>query len=211
MALVAETTVTCPSCGAAQRFRLVQSVDAQKDAAELQQLRDGTLNLFACPCGKSAQLAGRLVFTDAARGFFCQVCPGGDAQVDEAKAAFAQVKLPGTQRIVPTLNALVEKLKLLDAGLVDWAVELTKALLLASQGNAALNRVLLFERVDTAQRVLTWLLFDDDGRNPKLVHSPLEPYTRGLEAWQPFAPTGELLIDRRWAVETVAKIVAPSG
>lgn len=211
MPLVRETTVKCPACGAAQRFRLVQSIDAQKDAAELQALRDGTLNLFRCACGKGAQLSGRLVFTDAARGFFCQVCPGGDEEVEQARAAFAEAKVSGTQRIVPTLNALVEKLKLLDAGLADWAVELTKVLLLSTQGAPALNRVLLFERVDQAQGLLSWLLFDDAGQHPTLVHSPLEPYAKGLEAWQPFAPTTEPLIDRRWAVETMTKVLTPEG
>ncbi len=211
MALVSETTVKCPACGAAQRFRLVMSVDALKDAAELGALREGTLNLFTCPCGKSAQLAGRLVFTDSARGFFCQVCPGGAQQVDEAKAAFAQARLSGTQRVVPTLNALVEKLKVLDAGLVDWAVELTKTLLLASLGPDALNRVLLFDGLEPGNATLRWLLFDEAGQRPQLVHSPLDAYTRGLEAWRPFEPTGEVLVDRRWAVETMAKVVAPAG
>ena len=209
MPLMTATTVKCPSCGADQPLELVQSLDATKDTEHLKQLMSGTLNLFKCPCGKQAQLVGRMLYSDSVRGFFCQVCPGGPAEVEKARAAFTASGVNGVHRIVPSLNALIEKVKVIEAGLDDWAVELTKVLLLTSIGPTALNRVLLFEGVDSAQ--FSWVLFDDAGATPSVVHSPVAPYARARETWLPYAPAGEPLVDRKWAVETMERVVAPKG
>ena len=62
---------------------------------------------------------------------------------------------------------------MLDAGLADWAIEMTKVLLLASIGE--LDRVLLFDALDGD--TLRWLMFDDDG-GLEHVSSPRDGYDR---------------------------------
>ena len=126
-------------------------------------------------------------------------------------AAFAASGVSGTQRLVPSQNALIEKVKILDAGLADWAVEMTKILLLSSLGE--LDRVLLFAAVDRDKRVLRWVLFDEDGRSPEPVSSPLEAYEKLAERPQPAqsALHPDRRIDRAWALEAVKSMIADAN
>ena len=214
--------VTCPACGAKHDGELVQSINTHTNPKDKQRLLDGELNVLACSCGKRAQLAANVLFHDPDAQFYCQVVPGGDRAMDEAAAAFAVSGVTGTLRLVPSLHALVEKVKLLDAGLTDWAIEMTKVLLLASISpvgagppgsmiGGELDRVLLFEAIDREAGVLRWVIFDEEGRTPESVSSPLAAYEK-LVTREPSRPRDtELRIDRAWAVEAVKKMVAAAN
>lgn len=200
--------VTCPACGLAHEAALVQSINTHKNPDAKQRLLEGELNLVTCTCGRRTQLSSNLLFHDPDLDYFCQVCPGGAAAMDQAAEAFRAVGAMGTQRLVPSLNALVEKLRLLDAGLEDWAIEMAKVLLLASTPERDLDRVLLFERVDRQAGVLHWILFDRDGTTPQPVASTLGAYER-LFARSHGAPgPTELRVDRAWALGAVRKMIA---
>jgi len=191
MVIRGTTRVTCPACGAAHECELVQTIDPRENPADKARLLAGELNVLACTCGKRTQLAAQLLYRDADAGFYAQVCPGGDGALDAGAAAFAASGVSGTLRVVPTQNALVEKVKILDAGLADWAIELVKVLLLATIGE--LDRVLLFDALDGG--AIGWLMFDDDG-NVERVTSAKSGYDR-LAAR---TPPNELRVDRAWAV-----------
>jgi hypothetical protein len=201
--------VTCPACGKQHDGDLVQSINTQTNPKDKQRLLDGTLNVLDCSCGKRTQLAATVLFHDPDAHFYCQVVPGGDRAMDEAAAAFMASGVRGTCRIVPSQNALIEKVKILDAGLVDWAVEMMKALLLASI--ADLDRVLLFAAVDREAGVLRWVIFDENGRTPEPVSSPLAAYEKLASRTQSQPRDEELRIDRAWAVEAVQKMVAAAN
>jgi hypothetical protein len=201
--------VTCPACGEKHDGSLVQTINTQTNPKDKQRLLDGELNVLACPCGKRTQLAANLLFHDPDARYYCQVVPGGDRAMDEAAAAFLASGVSGTLRLVPSLNALVEKVKLLDAGLEDWAIEMTKVLLLASI--AEIDRVLLFATIDREAGVLRWVIFDEDGRTPEPVSSPLASYEKLVTRTQSRPPATELRIDRAWAVEAVKKMVAEAN
>lgn len=209
MVIRGSARVTCPACGAKHDGELVQSINTQTNPKDKERLLAGDLNVLACSCGKRTQLAANVLFHDPDAHYYCQVVPGGERAMDEAAAAFAASGVSGTLRLVPSLNALVEKVKVLDAGLIDWAVEMTKVLLLASIGE--LDRVLLFEAVDNDAGVLRWVMFDEEGRTPERVSSPLVAYEK-LAARTASKPSdSELRIDRAWAVEAVKKMVAESN
>jgi hypothetical protein len=201
--------VTCPACGEKHDGALVQTINTQTNPQDKQRLLDGELNVLACPCGKRTQLAANLLFHDPDANYYCQVVPGGDRAMDEATAAFAASGVTGTLRLVPSLNALVEKIKLLDAGLEDWAIEMTKVLLLASI--AEIDRVLLYAAIDREAGVLRWVIFDEDGRTPEPVSSPLASYEKLVTRTQSRPPATELRIDRAWALEAVKKMVAEAN
>ena len=125
--------VTCPACGTSHESALVQSINTQTNPKDKERLLAGELNVLECTrCGKRTQLAATVLFHDPDAHYYCQVIPGGEQAMREAAAAFAASGVSGTLRLVPSLNALVEKVKLLDAGLEDWAIEMAKVLLLAS-------------------------------------------------------------------------------
>ena len=164
MSVTGTIHVTCPACGREHDVKLVQSINAARDADERRSLLAGELNVLACGCGKRTQLAANVLFHDPARDFYARVVPGGEpAAIAEAAAQFRAAGATGPQRIVPSLNALIEKVKILDAGLEDWAIEMTKVLLLSTIGD--LERVLLFDHVEDA--TIRWVLFDAEGRAPR--------------------------------------------
>jgi hypothetical protein len=132
--------------------------------------------------------------------------PGGEADMAAAAALFQASGATGRVRLVPSLNALVEKVKLLDAGLDDWAIEIVKVLLLSTIGD--LNRILLFERVDRDAGVLHWVLFGDDARAPRALASPLAAYERIASRAASTPAAGELQIDRAWAVAAAEAMIA---
>jgi hypothetical protein len=205
--IVGTAQVRCPSCGTVQDAELVQSINTQKNPSLVERLLAGELNVLACTCGKRTQLSANVVFHDPAADFLCQVCPGGEEAMAQAAAAFRASGATGPQRIVPTLNALVEKAKLLEAGLEDWAIEMTKVLLLASLGNE-LDRVLLFSSIDRGAGVIHWVLFDEDGGRPELMTSPARAYDKLAARTNARPAHGELRIDRAWAVEAVREMIS---
>jgi hypothetical protein len=203
MSLVRATQVKCPGCNTQREVELVQSLNTKQSPELKARLLEGKLNLLECECGRKAQLQSNLLFHDPEANVFCQVVPGGEDAMTQAAQQFASVETKGTCRLVPSLNALLEKVKLLDAGLKDWAIEITKVLLLAAKGDADVNRVVLFEAQQNDR--LHWVLFD--GNNAQLLASPLAPYQQGLEQWAHLAPQeSELRIDRLWAVNAVRRI-----
>jgi hypothetical protein len=180
--------VRCPACGTAQDAELVQSLNTRDQPAAVQRLLAGELNVLACStCRKRTPLTVKMLFHDPVRQFYCQVVPGDLAT---AIAAFRASGAQGTQRIVRTQNALVEKIKILEAGLVDWAVELAKL--------GVDDGPLLFDRAD--RDLLHWIKVDPRGERVVLgVASPRAAYDE--LATKP-APDG-YVIDRDWALASL--------
>jgi len=204
MAIVGTVRVRCPACGREQDSQLVQSINTRTEPAAKQRLLAGELNVLSCACGRRTQLAATVLFHDPDAAYWCQVCPGGEPAMAEGEAAFRVAGADGTRRLVPSLNALIEKVKLVDAGLDDWAIEMAKVLLLASREDRDLDLVLLFDSRDGD--TLRWVLFEPGG--PRAMASPLGVYTK--LAGRPQGAPGplELRVDRAWAIEAVRTMIA---
>lgn len=206
MSLVSKTQVKCPSCGRESDVELVRSINTEVAPTLKANLLDGSLNVLACECGKRTLLAADLLFHDPKAQYYCQVVAAGETAMSKAAKAFAESGVAGTLRLVPSLNGLVEKVKMLESGLEDWALEMVKVLLLVSSGITELNTVVLFEAKDG--ELFKWLLFDEGGQSPQLLTSPMAPYTRVLQQWSQVKPPPETLrIDRAWAVDALKKVM----
>jgi hypothetical protein len=197
--------VECPACGRARDVTLVQSINARTEPEAKRELLAGELNLLACDCGRRTPLSTTMLFVDPDAGVYVRVCPDGEAQVAEAADLFRASGATGRLRIVPSPNALREKVKIVDAGLDDWAIELLKVLLLATVGD--LDRILLFDRADPEAGILHWVLFDETNTTPSPHQSPLAAYARIVATAMP-APATELEIDRAWAVAAAQALVS---
>ena len=203
-----KTDVTCPSCSTKSQVDLVQSINTHENPTDKEKLVAGELNVLVCPrCSKRTQLAANVLYRDVDADLYVQVVPGDETAMREAAAAFAAAGASGTQRLVPSLNALVEKIKIADAKLLDWAIEMNKVLLLASLGE--LERVLLFDAVEGD--LVHWILFDEDGRAPQRVSSPLASYAKLATREQSAPKPPELRVDRAWAVDAVQSMIADAN
>jgi hypothetical protein len=203
VSVVGRVEVTCPGCGQSRECELVQSVNTRTHPALKARLVAGEINVLACECGRRTQLAATLLFHDPDADFYCQVVPGGDAAMAKAAELFRAAGATGTLRLVPSPNALVEKVKIVDAKLEDWAIEMAKLLLLASVDPSDLDRVMLFDRAD--DEAIHWILYD--GAHPEAAKSPRAAYDR-LAARETSRPnTRELRIDRAWALAAVQRMI----
>jgi len=119
MTIAGTVRVRCPACQTEQEAELVQSINARTSLPLKVRLLEGKLNLLTCACGKRTQLAATLLYHDPDADYFCQACPGGEPAMVKGAEAFRAIGAAGTQRLVPSQNALMEKIKLLDAGLDD--------------------------------------------------------------------------------------------
>lgn len=194
----------CPGCDREHEQKLVQSINTRTEPEAKQRLLAGELNVLACACGRTVQLAATVVFHDPDADYWCQVCPGGEAAMADGELAFRASGAGGTRRLVPSLNALIEKVKLLDAGLEDWAIEMTKVLLLASREDRNLDLVLLFDAA--SDDAIQWVLFDPAGA--RAMASPRSAYTKlaARVAGRPAAT--DYRIDRAWAVDAVRAMIS---
>jgi CpXC protein len=210
--LTGTATLTCSACGVISDHALVQSVNEREDPGAKAQLLQGELNLATCACGKRTLMATTLLFHDPDASFLCQVCPDGEAAMVRAEAAFAAaydgVTEPRVQRLVPSQNALVEKLKIHEAGLHDWAVEMSKVLLLASLEVDDDDRVLLFSQLDREAGALRWLLFDAAGEQASEMSSLVAAYQRLIATAGGGPPPSARRIDRSWAIEAVRAMIS---
>lgn len=208
--------VTCEACGRAGEHPLVQLVHAQNMPEARERLLRGDLNVARCECGKVTALACELVYQDPLAGLLCHVCPGGEAALARAEAAFhaafgSELGTYRVQRLVPSQNALLEKIKIAEAGLADWAVEMLKVLLLASIAVDDDDRVMLFSGVDEQAQTVRWLLFDRHGEVPTPMSSPLAGHQRLLATAGAPPPPPVRRIDRAWAVEAVRAMIAAAN
>lgn len=204
MSVVGKVAVTCPACGRESECELVQSINTRTQPAMKAKLLAGDLNVLACACGRRTQLAATLLFHDPDADFYCQVVPGGEAEMTKAADLFRAAGATGTQRLVPSPNALVEKVKIVDAKLEDWAIEMAKLLLLASLDPGDIDRVMLFDRAD--DQAIHWILYD--GAQPEAAKSPRDAYDR-LAARSSSRPGAhEMRIDRAWALAAVQRMIA---
>jgi len=197
--------VECPACGRAQDATLVQSINARTEPEAKRKLLAGELNVLACACGRTTPLFTTMLFVDPDADLYIRVCPDGDAQIAEAISLFRASGATGRLRVVPSPNALREKVTIADAGLDDWAAELLKVLLLATIGD--LERIMLFDRVDCEAGVLHWLLFDETNTVPHPHQSPLAAYAR-IAATAKAPPATEMQIDRAWALTAAQALIS---
>jgi hypothetical protein len=200
--------VECPACGRGQDVTLVQSINTRTDPEAKRKLLAGELNVLACACGRSTPLFTTMLFVDPDAELYVRVCPGSDAEIADAASLLRASGATGRLRVVPSPNALREKVTILDAGLDDAALELLKVLLLATIGD--LERILLFDRVDREAGVLHWVLFDETSLTPSPHQSPLAAYDRIVATMKP-PPAGEMQIDRAWAVTAAQALISSAN
>jgi len=132
VSLSEEQPITCPGCNATSMARIHRSVNVQTEPTLKEQLLTGRLFAFACPsCGRTSRVVHpELVYHDPRRGLLVQMDALG--KFDAASLRSLESSLPPLTRVVRDSNALLEKVKVFDAGLDDRVIEVLK-LVLASQ------------------------------------------------------------------------------
>jgi hypothetical protein len=126
-------TITCPTCQNKQSFTVWQSVNATLDPELKRRLLDRSLITFKCAtCGHTAHVEQGLMYQDMDRKLV--ILRGHGAPEDTLAEAIgptaAAIEPEYTYRLVGSLNALIEKILIADAGFDDRIVEVVKCLLM---------------------------------------------------------------------------------
>jgi hypothetical protein len=126
-------SIPCPQCGKLSEFVSWTSLNVTLNPAEKTALLTGRLTTFVCPgCGHTAQVKYPLLYHDIERAFMLWLVPRGP----KGEAGNVPEEFPPEMRKefgddyrfrrVETLNDLIEKILIDDAGLDDRVIELSK-------------------------------------------------------------------------------------
>lgn len=135
MSLSEQTTVECPKCTSGQFITYWQSVNVTLDPDLKKKVLDRTLFTFTCEhCGYIAAMYHPLLYHDIEQRLMVSL---GEEAPDNvtSKGIFAslasKIEAEYTFRLVSSVDELIEKILIWDAGLDDRVVEVVKLLLLA--------------------------------------------------------------------------------
>lgn len=207
--------ITCPKCGDIKETTLLCSVNASSlnDAHKL--IFDDRFFEWTCEkCGETRQLLHPLLYNDIKNRTMVYYIPNVDRRQlvdDRLETEFPELN-DVKKRVVPTVNALKEKLYIFDLGLDDMAVELTKlavAELIAKSQKIHVTEGYL-SAYDEEANTIGFEFFVGETGKPFLQSTRIEVYTRSLEIVQTYFADednrkGFIAIDRRWAKEALAQ------
>lgn len=123
-------TLTCPKCGNRQECIHWESIDVTQEPQLREQVLNHSLFTFKCrKCGDSMILGYPCLYHDGVRKQLFYLIPNykeADVKQFERMPAKPDADEGYTLRIVGSLNQLVEKIRIFDAGKDDRYVELCK-------------------------------------------------------------------------------------
>ena len=146
--------LNCPRCGAAFEVEAVAAINTERDPELKERLLSGELFIRECPhCGARTLAKFPLLYHDPAEKLMIWLSDGSADTEARMQAAVAGNDFEGyTGRIVDTPGALIEKVKIFDAGLDDISLEMAKFVTRQELGKDA---DLLFFGLDGADNEIT--------------------------------------------------------
>lgn len=144
----------CPNCGKAFEVEAVAAINTERDPELKERLLSGELFLRECPhCGARTLAKFPLLYHDPAEKLMIWLSDGSADTEARMQAAVTGNDFEGyTGRIVDTPGALIEKVKIFDAGLDDISLEMAKFVTRQELGKDA---DLLFFGLDGADNEIT--------------------------------------------------------
>lgn len=144
----------CPNCGKAFEVEAVAAINTERDPELKERLLSGELFIRECPhCGARTLAKFPLLYHDPAEKLMIWLSDGSADTEARMQAAVTGNDFEGyTGRIVDTPGALIEKVKIFDAGLDDISLEMAKFVTRQELGKDA---DLLFFGLDGADNEIT--------------------------------------------------------
>ena len=197
-------------CGEMAKAEIYTSVNATTDRGLRDRVLDGSLFVWSCPsCGYSARLTYPILYNDMKNRFMVYLIPKidrfrlCDSELEEKYANLRNI----TKRVAPDFNSFKEKIFILESGLDDMAVELTKVAI-----SQTVSKKLDGEKVyegylsmyDRESNTMGFTYFTGEDRRPYVQTARLEIYGKSKEIVEQFAVKdrklkGFIKIDGEWA------------
>lgn len=214
MSNVISKEVVCPSCSQSSSEHVYVSINATNDPQFRDQLLSGELLRFKCEnCGWEGRYTYPLLYNDMKKRFMIYLIPEIDRfQLEDRTLEDDFRNLKGiTKRITPDFNSFKEKVFILESGLDDMAVELTKyavsEILARKQG---VNRITegYLSMYNRETNTIGFTFFIGENNEPFIQSARLEIYKKSMKIVEAICATdkklsGFIKIDREWAENTL--------
>lgn len=215
MSEVISKYVGCPMCGEKTMTDIVCSVNTESDKDIRQRIFDESFFRWKCvKCGFENKMQHPLLYSDLKNKFMVYFIPKVersriyDEKLEKEFSDLSHIK----KRVVPTINAMKEKISLLENGCDDLAVELAK--LAVSEVVAKSTGQNVYDgyctEIDKDENAITFQFFLGADRRSYMQTTRYDVYSRSLSiVREHFSDTdrkkGFLNIDRSWAAEALRR------
>ena len=165
----------CPHCNADIEIPYYEDVNVTTDPVLKKAILSGDFFKYICPsCGESLPIVGPLLYHDQNAAAMFYFCPPGFDQSTEKLNEMLQVieGIEGSRasyyqaRLVSSIDKLMEKIYILDAGLDDRIVELVKLAYLKHysadlQSKGRIRATLFMPSLEDEEAQIVFMLGDD--------------------------------------------------
>lgn len=203
MSVLKEDKFTCPHCEESGPLKVWGSVNVTQDPDARRQVEDLSLFEWTCPnCGKTCLVLHPCMYHDMDNEFMVWFSP--DNEEIEQAAGFSQLE-HYTLRTTHTPNEFREKINVLERGLDDRAVELTKLIIIMQITRDGGDIVdIVFHSIDTKGQFV-FVLVHPDGVE-QYLKMPAETYQKLANDVREYLYTparGFQTIDLKWAKDSL--------
>lgn len=207
--------VTCPKCQQKSAVDLMCSMNTESDPDVKEKIFDESFFRWKCKkCGFQTKLLHPLLYSDPKHRFMVYYIPNVERShiVDEKlEKEFAELS-DIRKRVVPTINAIKEKIFLFENGYNDLAVELSK--LAVSEVVAKSTGQNVYEgyctEINKSENAISFQFFLGGDKRSYLQTIRYDVYKRSLGIVREYfadvdRKKGFLNIDRNWAKEALRR------
>lgn len=202
MSILREDMFTCPHCEEKGPLKVWESVNVTQDPDARRRVEDLSLFEWTCPnCGKVCLVLHPCMYHDMDNEFMVWFAPEGEIQEG---AQFSQLDRY-TLRTTKTPNEFREKINILERGLDDRAVEMTKLILIMQLTRDGADIVdVVFHSIDTKGQFV-FVLVHPDGVEQYLRMPPstYEKLAHDVREYLYTPKRGFQTIDLAWAKESL--------
>ncbi len=215
MSEIINKAVNCPRCGEKSMEDIVCSMNTVKEPQIREKLFDGSFFEWKCPkCGYRATMLHPLLYSDLKRRFMVYFIPNversqiADEKIENEYAELKDIK----KRIVPNVNALKEKIFLLENGYNDMACELSKLAVAEVVSKSTGQNVHdgYCTEIDRTENTITFQFFIGSDHRSLLQTTRYDVYQRSMRIVKEYfadidMKKGFLNIDQSWAKEALRR------
>lgn len=214
MSNVISKEVACPNCNEISNAHLYISINATNDPQFREDLLSEELLKFKCEnCGHEGRFTYPILYNDMQRRFMIYLIPQIDRfQLEDRALEEDYRNLKGiTKRIVPDFNSFKEKIFILESGLDDMAVELTKLAIsetVAKKHNLKRIEEGYLSMYNRENNTMGFTFFIGEKSEPYVQSARLEVYARSTQIVNEVGLndkklSGFIKVDREWAENTL--------